>query len=71
MSELRHWEQDYPEVSLPVAGDAITCGLRLELPRKQRRHVWAELGEDYKNKGTEGIVQVPVRACTRCGKDDR
>lgn len=56
---------------LPVAGDAITCGLRLDLPRKQRRHLWAELGEDWANKGQEGIVQVPVRACTRCGKDDR
>lgn len=56
---------------LPVEGTAVTCGNRTELPRKQRRHLWAELGEDWANKGQEGIVQVPVRACTRCGKDDR
>lgn len=56
---------------LPVPGDRITCGNRLDLPRKQRRHVPLDMGDDFKNKGTEGIVQVPVTACARCGRDMR
>jgi len=55
----------------PVWGDMPTCGLLLDLPRKQRRHRWVSLGRDFKNKGTEGICEVEVFACWRCGKDRR
>lgn len=56
---------------LPVEGTAVTCGNRTELPRKQRRHLWAELGTDIRNAGEKGIIAAEVRACVRCGKDDR
>lgn len=49
----------------------ISCGNRTDLFRKNRRHIWVDMGDDVTNKGTEGIVQVPVRVCARCGKDDR
>lgn len=56
---------------LPLAGDQVTCGNRTDLPRKQRRHHWADLGGDFASHGEAGIVQVTVRACLACGRDDR
>ena len=57
--------------SYPIPGDVITCGKRLDWFKAQRHHDWACLGFDTKNKGTEGIVQVVVFACTVCGRDWR
>lgn len=54
-----------------IPGDVITCGLRTDLPRKQRVHDYVSLGLDFKNKGEAGIVQVIVFACTVCGRDWR
>lgn len=59
------------EVLLPAPGEAVTCGLRLYLPKKQRRHIWRYMGVDWANKGTEGICQVLVWICLSCGKDKR
>jgi hypothetical protein len=59
------------ELLFPVWGMLPTCGLLTELPRKQRVHHWVSLGLDWKNKGTEGICEVEVFACMRCGKDRR
>lgn len=56
---------------LPVPGEEITCGRRMSLPKKWRRHMWLDMGRDFKNKGVLGIVEVDVRACARCGRDDR
>ena len=63
---------------LPLPGDVISCGLRKicpccgqGLPKKLRQHQWASLGTDTKNKGSEGICEVEVFACLRCGKDRR
>ena len=58
-------------MNFPVEGNPVTCGLRTDLPRKHRRHAWEDLGDDFTNKGEQGIVQVPVQACTACGKDKR
>ncbi len=55
----------------PVDGKAITCGKRTDMPRKQRRHDYIPMGDDFTNKAEEGIVQVPVWACGRCGRDKR
>lgn len=56
---------------LPVPPEQVTCGSRLDLPRKQRRHAWVDAGRDFKNKGVLGIVEVDVSICLRCGKDRR
>lgn len=75
--ELREYElvvrtENLPEIfEFPIPGDAVSCGLRLDRPKKQRHHSWVPLGTDFKNKGLEGIVEVDVRACHVCGKDDR
>jgi len=61
----------FPETVLPLDGSPVTCGNRIDLPRAQRRHQYADMGTDFKNKGTEGITEVPVRACLQGGKDDR
>ena len=55
----------------PVDGSAITCGNRADLPKKQRRHDWADMGRDFDNQGEKGIVETDVRACMRCGRDSR
>jgi hypothetical protein len=60
-----------PEEIFPLENPQVSCGLRADLPEKRRRHDYIEMGADLKNKGTEGIVEVEVRACTSCGKDDR
>ena len=43
-------------------GDVVSCGNRLELFRKQRRHDFEVLGEDVQH-GVAGTV----RACSYCG----
>jgi len=58
-------------VIFPVEGGMLSCGLRADLPKKQRRHEYVSLGTDWKNKGTEGIIEVEVLACLRCGRDKR
>jgi hypothetical protein len=50
-------------------GDAITCGNRLYLPRKQRRHLEQNLGPDTRNGFARGFVTGEVFACQRCGRD--
>ena len=65
------YQDAYTAQWFPVNGDMITCGLRLDLPRKQRVHDYVSLGLDFKNAGEKGIVQVIVFACTICGRDWR
>lgn len=50
-------------------GDAIKCGNRTDLFRKQRVHQWQELGEDIRNGFARGFVTGIVSACSRCGLD--
>ena len=65
------YQDAYTATWFPVPGEMITCGLRTDLPRKQRVHDYVSLGPDFKNKGTEGICEVLVFACTVCGRDYR
>jgi len=55
----------------PLTWDNITCGLRTDLPKAQRRHDWVCLGFDTANKMEKGICEVLVFACSRCGRDWR
>jgi hypothetical protein len=45
------------------------CGLRTDLPKKARRHVWARLGRDVRNAGSEGFKEYEILACMICGSD--
>lgn len=53
----------------PVPGDRVKCGNRGDLPKKQRRHDWAVLGADVRNRGSRGFEEVEIRACRECGTD--
>ena len=55
---------------LPVDPAAISCGLRTDLPKKQRVHKFAELGTDVRHSGADGRARMTrVRVCVRCGAD--
>jgi hypothetical protein len=47
----------------------VKCGLRTDLPKKQRRHIWARLGLDTRNAGSEGFKDYEILACMICGSD--
>lgn len=51
-------------------GDAVKCGNRRDLPKKQRRHDWQQLGPDVRHVNSGELEEVLVRACGRCGADD-
>jgi hypothetical protein len=53
----------------PLAPGGISCGLRPDLPEKQRRHTLISLGRDMRNAGEKGYVEREIFACSRCGKD--
>lgn len=53
----------------PLPGDVVSCGLRTDVPKINRRHLWAYMGMDTRNLGDKGFWDVEVYACTRCGRD--
>jgi hypothetical protein len=55
----------------PLANPGITCGLRLDLPKKQRTHTWIPLGSDTRNAGEKGFLDYQIHACSQCGKDKK
>jgi len=55
----------------PVAGDAVKCGNRKDVPKLNRRHLYCYMGFDVMNAGTEGFRDVDVWVCVRCGAEDR
>jgi hypothetical protein len=61
--EGRLWEL------FPVPGDAVKCGLRKDLPKRERVHHYVELGQDVRHSGDGGVRMTRVRACIRCGAD--
>lgn len=52
-----------------VPGGTVKCGNRLDLPKRQRRHTYVELGVDTRNSGPLGYVDGLVFACVVCGAD--
>lgn len=59
------------DLVLPVPGDTVKCGLRTDLPKKQRRHTWVDLGTDVRNLGEKGFREVQIHACIICGADKK
>lgn len=57
---------DFFPLAQPVP---VKCGLRDDLPKKQRRHTWARLGLDTRNAGSEGFKDYEILACSICGSD--
>lgn len=55
----------------PVPGDRIRCGLRIDLPKKQRVHDYVSMGIDTRNLGEVGFRDVDIFACAVCGADKK
>jgi len=56
------------EVPLDDAGNPVSCGLRADLPKRERRHPWIYLGIDTRH--TEDVFEdLHVYACAECGRD--
>jgi hypothetical protein len=47
----------------------VKCGLRADLPKKERRHDWVPLGLDTRNRGSRGFLDCEISACRACGTD--
>lgn len=64
-------EMTDPEVEkhFPVMGWRMKCGLRTDLPKKERVHNYVELGRDVRNGADRGFIEGTVFACARCGAD--
>lgn len=55
----------------PVQGWRQKCGLRTDLPKKQRVHDYVKFGIEQRNTGTShGYMHGNLRVCFRCGMDD-
>jgi hypothetical protein len=53
----------------PLDNPEISCGLRRDLPKKQRTHQYIPLGRDIRPVSGGVTGEVEVFACRRCGKD--
>lgn len=48
----------------------VSCGNRLELPKKQRRHAWQDHGLDVRHEPDSGAYRLRrVFVCDTCGRD--
>lgn len=47
----------------------VSCGLRADLPKKQRVHRRVYLGTDPRHTGDGGIEELHIFACAVCGAD--
>lgn len=55
---------------LPVDPDAVKCGNRKDLVKRERVHWFAELGQDVRHSGSDGRLRMTrIRVCVRCGMD--
>jgi len=58
------------EKHFPVQGWRMKCGLRTDLPKKERVHDYVTLGPEQRNSGTaRGYIHGTAYACARCGAD--
>lgn len=56
------------EKHFPVQGWRMKCGLRTDLPKKERIHDYVKLGPEQQNSGTSaGYFHGTVYACFKCG----
>jgi hypothetical protein len=49
------------------AGDAVSCGNRTDLFKKQRRHDWRSMGLDICHGGDGRYSPALVKVCIQCG----
>lgn len=56
-----------PDFTFPH--DPIKCGLRMDLPKKQRRHDWRDAGQDIRHQFSGFLTLADVKICVRCGAD--
>ena len=48
----------------------VSCGNRVDLPKRQRRHVWEDRGLDVRHDPDSGVYRLRrVFACDICGRD--
>ena len=52
------------------SGDTVSCGLLMDLPKRERRHQWLDAGLDVRHQFSGAFVMCLVRVCARCGRDD-
>lgn len=57
------------ETLFPLQDPQVKCGLRSDLPKKERRHAWLELGPDVRHFGDGSFADAIVHACLQCGAD--
>jgi hypothetical protein len=53
----------------PLDNPSIPCGLRTDLPKKQRVHHYIPMGRDIRNGGEKGFIELEIYACEKCGHD--
>jgi hypothetical protein len=56
-------------IMFPLDNPQITCGLRLDLPKKERIHQLIPLGRDIRMTTAGTVSELEISACRRCGKD--
>jgi hypothetical protein len=60
-----------PNFTFPKGG-TVKCGLRVDLPKSQRRHDYRDAGEDMRYQISSGYLRLcAVRICITCGHDDQ
>lgn len=51
-------------------GNTVTCGKRVDLPKKQRVHDYRDAGQDVRHRFDGAFRLCDVRICIVCGHDD-
>jgi hypothetical protein len=68
-SKIAEREMNDDWTTFPLDNPQTTCGLRTDLPKKERAHQFIPLGLDIRNMGSAGFTVRDIFACQRCGKD--
>lgn len=55
--------------SLP-SGESVSCGLRKDLPKKERRHEKLDAGMDVRHSDAGYFLLMRIYICARCGRDE-
>jgi hypothetical protein len=58
-----------PDTWEPAPHDAVKCGNRLDLVKRERRHIWLDAGTDVRHRFTGEYKESQVFICARCGAD--
>ena len=59
-----------PEYLFPLEQPVpVSCGLRTDLPKRERHHRQVYLGTDMRHANDGGIEELHIFACGECGRD--